>query len=118
MSNKRRYGNGSLVTGILLLIVGTALLLQNFEVIFIGSVWSHWPLGLVIIGLVKLFNVADAKQIGEGVWWIFIGLWLYVSVRHLYGLGFGDTWPALIIAWGISIVWKSFIHQPYCYGKE
>ena len=111
MNHSWRRSNGSMVIGILLLVVGIVLMMQNFNLFYVGSLWSYWPLGLTIIGIVKLVNAENKKQFGEGVWWIFIGAWLYVSIRHVYGLDFGDTWPALVIAAGVSIIWKSYTDQ-------
>ena len=118
MAHTLQRSQGSLVIGILLLVVGLVLMMQNFDLVYIGSIWSYWMLGLVIIGIVKMATAANKKQFGEGIWWIFLGVWLYVSIQHVYGLGFGDTWPALIIAVGVSIVWESYIRQPHCLTKE
>ena len=111
MNHSNLRSNGSITIGILLLVVGIVLMMQNFKLFYIGSLWSYWPLGLSIIGIVKLANAESKKQFGEGIWWIFIGAWLYVSIHHVYGLGFGDTWPALVIAAGVSIIWKSYADQ-------
>ncbi len=118
MAHTLRRSQGSLVTGILLLVVGFVLMMQNFDLIYIGSIWSFWPFILVIAGIVKLLYAGDARTFGAGLWLIFLGVWLYVSIQHVYGLDFGSTWPALIIAWGLSIVWKSFARQPHNFAKE
>ena len=118
MTHTHHRSNGSLVAGIVLLTVGFVLMLQNFDVFYIGSVWSYWMFIPVIIGIVKLGTANSKKDFGEGIWWIFIGLWLYVSIKHVYGLDFSDTWPALIIAWGVSIIWKSFAYRPNTLAKE
>lgn len=118
MDEKRSYSQGSLVTGIVLLVIGAFLLLQNLDIIYVGSVWSYWPFILVLIGSVKIVNSWDKKSFGEGVWWIFIGVWLYVSIQHVYGLDFGETWPALVIAWGVSILWKSYDDKSFRKLKE
>lgn len=111
MNYAYRRSNTSLIWGVLLITIGIAYLLQNFTVFDIGSLWSHWPLLLVVIGIVKLFAPENRKQLGAAVWLIFIGMWLYVSIHHLYGLSFSTTWPLLIIAWGITIISQSFYHQ-------
>lgn len=118
MTNTYRNGQGTLVAGILLILIGSLFILQNFDIIYIGSIWSYWPLAFVLVGIVKLFTMGNKKQFGEAVWWIFIGTWLYISLRNVYGLTFSDTWPALIIAWGISIIWKSYAGSAYSLAKE
>jgi len=98
----------AIVWGVLLLVLGSALLLNNLEVIRIGSVWRYWPLIPVVIGIGKLIVARTRKDWGEGAWWVFLGAWLYVSVFEVYGLGFRESWPLLIVALGISMVWNSF----------
>lgn len=118
MSRSQNTHRGAAVTGIILISAGLLLMLQNFHFIHFGSVWSQWPLIFVIIGAVKLAQMNDKRDLGEGIWWIFIGIWLYVSVRQLFGLSFGETWPALIIAWGVSMIWKSYVQQSHRLVKE
>jgi len=93
--------------GTVLLLIGSALLLGNLDVIELGSVWEYWPFIPVAIGIGKLVVARDRKDWGEGIWWIFIGVWLYISVFEIYGLGFRESWPLLLVAWGISMVWNS-----------
>lgn len=118
MTDNHKRSNTSLLWGILLITIGMVYLLQNFNVIYIGSLWSHWPLLFVLTGSVKLFTMEDGKQFGEAVWWIFIGVWLYVSIHHVYGLSFSNSWPLLIIAWGITIITKSFYYNQARLSKE
>jgi tetrahydromethanopterin S-methyltransferase subunit F len=118
MTHTYRRSQGAMVAGIILISIGFVFMLRNFNLLHIHSVWSHWPLIFVLIGVIKLFAVESKKQFGEAVWWIFIGAWLYVSIRHVFDLSFSDTWPALIIAWGISIIWKSYVRNSYSLAKE
>ncbi len=100
--------------GALFVIIGIVLLLQKLDVIYledllgIRSIWNAWPVVFVILGLGKLIDSPRLKEIGEGVWWIFLGGWLYVSINHIYDLGFRQTWPAIIIAFGVSVLWESY----------
>lgn len=110
--------HGASVVGIILIGIGLLYMLKNFNLLYIDSVWSHWPLIFVLIGTAKLFTMENKKHFGEAIWWIFIGAWLYISIRHVFDLSFSDTWPALIIAWGISIIWKSYIRNSYSLAKE
>ncbi len=118
MEYTHRRSNGTLVAGIILISIGFLFILQNFDLIYIGSIWQHWPLVFAVIGIVKVFTMENRKQFGEAIWWIFLGAWLYVSIRNVYGLTFSDTWPAMVIAWGVSIIWKSYTHNAYRLVKE
>ena len=118
MAHTHNNSRGAAVVGIVLISAGLLLMMQKFQMIDVGSVWSQWPLIFVIIGAVKLSQMENKKDLGEGIWWIFIGTWLYVSIRHLFGLSFSETWPALIIAWGVSMIWKSFNPHTHRLVKE
>ena len=99
---------GSLVAGILLLAVGLAFLLDNFDVIYIGEPVSHfWPLIIVALGLVRIFQAESSSERRKGFGWVFFGLWLLVSVLHMFGLTFHNSWPLLLIGFGINAIWKS-----------
>ncbi|MDP1675347.1 MAG: DUF5668 domain-containing protein [Bacteroidota bacterium] len=109
-----RRMSGRVLMGGLFIIIGTLLLLQKLDIIYleellgIRSIWSAWPIIFVVIGLGKLVDAPTMKKIGEGIWWIFLGGWLYVSINHIYGLSFRETWPAIIIAFGVNVLWDSF----------
>lgn len=109
-----RKFNGRIIMGGLFIVIGTLLLLQKLDVIYleellgIRNIWSAWPIVFVIIGIGKIADSPTMKRIGEGVWWIFLGGWLYVSINHIYDLSFRETWPAIIIAFGANILWESF----------
>lgn len=106
--SKSRFG-GQLFLGLLLIGMGLLFLADNLYYLDIGPIWRYWPFILVALGIQNLFNANDRDGVGGGVWLIFIGLWLYVSLNHVWGLGFGDSWPFLIIAWGVSVIWKSLL---------
>lgn len=111
---QERKLSGRIIMGALFVIIGIVLLLQKLDVIYledllgIRSIWNAWPVVFVILGLGKLIDSPRLKEIGEGVWWIFLGGWLYVSINHIYDLGFRQTWPAIIIAFGVSVLWESY----------
>lgn len=105
---RSRFG-GQLFLGLLLIGMGLLFLADNLYYLDIGPIWRYWPFILVLLGVQNLVNTKDRDDIGGGVWLIFIGLWLYVSLNHIWGLGFSDSWPFLIIAWGVSTIWKSLL---------
>ena len=97
-----------LIFGILIVLLGVAFLSDNFGFVEIGSVWHYWPLIFVAIGLNKMFQAQTPHERESGIWWMFWGLWFLVSYQHLFGLSFRTSWPLIIIAWGIHILWKSY----------
>lgn len=109
--NKRFTIGGRIGFSLLLIGYGTLLLLHNFEILEMQSVWRSWPLIFVAIGLYKLAQAESITQIGPGAWWLFLGSWLHVSFNHVWGLSFRDTWPLIIIAWGVGILWEAYMKQ-------
>lgn len=111
-SGRRRRYTKDIVAGLAFILAGAALLLHQFgyfewEDLGVRSVWNLWPLLFVIGGIVHLADAPTLYEVGHGFWWIGLGAWLYVSVNHVYGLSFGETWPVVVILWGAEVVWKS-----------
>ena len=111
-----RRGEWSLVLGILLVGLGAAFLLDNFDVIYIGApAYRFWPLILVAIGVSKMLMAETYRDRRKGFAWIFIGLWFLVTVLHMFGLTFHTSWPLLLIGWGINAIWRA--STPYPEGR-
>jgi Domain of unknown function (DUF5668) len=96
-----------LVAGAALVLAGVALFLANLDLLELRGVWRYWPLVLIGVGVNKLIQPGDKKNTDEGVWLCTIGAWLLISNLRLFGLGYGKSWPLLILAIGISIVWSA-----------
>lgn len=102
--------------GLLFIAVGITLFLDRFDILHVGPVWRYWPFLLVLFGINKMVPFSHTRKIMKGVWLVFLGFWLYVSIEHVWGLEFRDTWPMLIIAWGVSLAVRSFLkgQENYC----
>jgi hypothetical protein len=104
----RHHRPGShILLGTLLILAGGILLLENQGILSIGPIWRFWPLILVGIGIANLVRADTREEQGSAIWLTLIGVWLEVSILHIWDLGFRDTWPALFIAIGISMLWKT-----------
>lgn len=109
MEQQQSRFNIQIILGIVLLLMGVFFLMDNAEIIEIGSAWKYWPLILVAVGASKFVSARPGKEQIEGAWLAFVGAWLFVSFNHVLGLRFGTSWPLLVIAWGITILWKSML---------
>ncbi len=108
--------HGTLVLGAILLALGVLFLLDNFDFITIGEPVSHfWPLIIVAIGITKIVQADYSWERRRGFFWVYLGLWLLVSVLHMFGLTFHNSWPLLLIGFGISSIWKAVVPQPDCH---
>ena len=96
-----------LVIGIALTALGTVFVLINLGLLEGESVWMYWPTILIAIGISRLLTDHGDGQPRSSFWILVIGIWLQVSLIHAFGLGFNSSWPLLVIAWGISLLWRS-----------
>lgn len=106
MARQRRLGS-QLVIGTVLIFAGAALLLDNQGILDIGPIWRLWPLLIVGFGVAKLYRAESREEQGSGISMLLLGLWFLVSVLHWWGLTFHDTWPAVFIVFGASMLWKN-----------
>lgn len=89
--------------GIALVALGGVLTAMNFDLLEPVTIAQFWPMVLVVLGILGLTKSNPDKPL-EGYWLLVIGLWLQVSLLELWGLGFRETWPMLVIAWGVSLL--------------
>jgi len=101
-----------IIFGAAILLAGLALLLNNLYIIDVGSVWDYWPLIIVALGLNRIVQAENSWEVRRGVWLTFIGLWLFISIGHVFGLTFRESWPILLIGIGIGMVWKALTPEP------
>lgn len=119
MENKiTRHDSGRFIFGLVLLALGCLYLLNNFGFIFVGHISRYWPALFILFGLVRLIDYDGVSGHHTGIGWIFFGSWLLISMNGLFGLDFHNSWPILIIGWGISLLWKALYPQPQISIKE
>jgi hypothetical protein len=106
-----RYNFGRMFFGLALLSLGVLFLLNNFDLIYIDHLGRYWPVLFIVFGLVKLSEGNLRASQGHGLGWIFLGLWMLISMNRFWDLDFHNSWPILIIGWGIAILWKS-LYRP------
>ena len=106
--NKHR---GSLIFGALIILAGALLLLANFGFLSLHPYWQYWPLILVALALSKIAFPQKRKDFAEGVWLLTLGVWLQLSILRLYGLTFANSWPILLVGFGIHMMLKPATHH-------
>jgi phage shock protein C len=104
--------SGAIIMGILLVGVGLCALLGQFIHI---SIWSFWPMVLVIVGLITLFTPGREgwrlERAGSGIVLITIGVILLFCMLGLIPAGIRvfihgmmHLWPVILITAGLSIL--------------
>lgn len=107
-----------LTWGIILTGVGAAFLLDRSGVTHMGTIWRYWPLLMVAAGIASLVPPTNARLVRDGLLQIFFGAWFYCAFEHVWGLSFGNSWPLLLIMWGITLVIKPLLPEHLDSNKE
>ena len=102
--NKSYQWRRQVIWGLLLMLFGLVLLLDQLDVFDIKRLWHYWPLLLVVVGLNKMIGYPTARDFTSGLWITFVGLWLFVTFEGLFGLTFYNSWPIFIIVSGITML--------------
>jgi hypothetical protein len=95
--------------GIAIMIVGIAFLIE--QTTFDAIDHRFWPFILLAIGTAKV--VVDSRpgaqgSVRAGVWLLFVGGWGLVNEFHLLGFDYSNSWPLMVVASGLMIVWGAF----------
>ncbi len=106
------------VWGLLLIVVGGAVLLDRLDVFDAGAFWHYWPLLLVVVGINQTIGYPSAREFGTGLWLVFIGLWLFAVMQNAFGLTWGNSWPLFLLAWGVKLVLDPFIARRFPSNRE
>ena len=121
----RQFQFGAVAGGLIVLVVGAAMLLDSTGTFDIRMGRLIGPLVMIVIGATSLLNdgricSTSDRSVGDapsgragrrgrprafgGIWLIGIGSWMLVSQTHLFGLNFGNSWPLVVILAGVMIV--------------
>jgi len=108
MVHERRSARSRFTWGILLLVCGALALAVNLGISIPREFWDYWPAILVALGLVQLIWPGSGRERLSGLWLIAVGCYGFISVFEIFGLNWGTSWPILIVALGVRIVFTSF----------
>ena len=103
---------GHMVIGFVVLVIGVGFLIGQMGIVHVRVSSRLWPLILVVMGLARVVwpRARDGQKPTRrgGIWLLSIGIWGLISEFRLFGLHYGTSWPLLIIAAGINMVWRAF----------
>lgn len=95
---------GQRLTGMALIVAGITFLLDHSGIVAVQDLWHYWPVLLVVLGVVRMHDARSARDITSGLWSVVIGAWLLASLEGWFGIDFRNSWPALLIAWGVIML--------------
>jgi predicted membrane protein len=96
-----------LFVGLIVIVVGLLMTLDNLQVLEAERYLRFWPAGLIALGLVKVWNSREGMGGAFGGFiFVVIGIWLLLEQTALVRLSFWDMWPALLVFFGLFLVWQ------------
>lgn len=90
--------------GLVLIGLGVIFLLDRMDILDASSVWHYWPLLLVVVGINQTIGYPSAREFRNGLWTIFVGLWLFAVFEGLFGLTFRNSWPLFLLMAGAQLI--------------
>ncbi|MEJ6004947.1 hypothetical protein WG899_05280 [Paucibacter sp. AS339] len=91
-----------LFNGLFLIAIGSLFLLERQGLLALPSVQVLGTAVLALLGLGRMLFASHPGQVARGAFWVLLAGWLYASLEHLWGLTFHNSWPLLLIAFGLS----------------
>jgi predicted membrane protein len=100
--------------GLIIVVVGIALLLHHLGIIPFDPIARFWPLILVLFGVMNLMS-----QSGRffGLLLILAGFVLQLNKLGITHLSFADLWPIALIAVGLLLMWGSLETRGFLRAK-
>lgn len=97
--------SSGLFWGALLVLAGSAFLLDNMGIIAFDRLWRFWPLLLVCAGIP---NVRRREHRFWGISLIAAGIILQLNELGIAHFKWNDIWPILLILGGLMLMWSAF----------
>jgi predicted membrane protein len=100
-----------LVFGIIVIIVGVLITLDNLNILAAGELFRWWPLALMALGLVQLFESESAGRRMAGALLLGIGSLFLLDRMHVLHFVFRELWPLILVMIGIVILWGAWTRE-------
>ena len=105
-----------LLWGTAFIAVGSVFLLDRFALLdltqYLGpqTRWWHFlPLLVALGGVISVVSARSARQVLKGLGDIVLGAWVFACLEQLWGLTFANSWPILLIAFGVQMLVRGWL---------
>ncbi len=115
---ERGRGEGRLVIGLVVVVLGILFLLDNLGVLRVEHVWgSFWPVILIVLGLVRLATCySNAGRVSAVVLLTIGGIFLASNLGFIPWDMWRLFWPVMLILWGIAMLFRGLDKQGGGFG--
>jgi len=108
----REPRGGQVLIGLALMLLGVAFLFDQMDWWNVHLSRHFWPFFLLFFGVARMLagprRTRRGRVVRSGMWMIYIGMWGLISEYRVFGLDYDTSWPLLIVAAGLNMVWRSF----------
>jgi predicted membrane protein len=105
---------GTVVTAIIVILVGVVLLLNQLGVLPPGFEFHFWPVVFVAFGLGQMLTSRQATNRLWGGLLVVVGIFLELNKLGVTHIGLKAIWPLLIIGLGVSLLWQALENKRSC----
>jgi predicted membrane protein len=104
-SERGRPITPQLLMGLLVIAVGVLFTLDNLDLVDARQYIRFWPVGLIAIGVLKLWQSRGGGGTFAALLITLAGTWLLLESLVIVTVSFVDLWPMLLVLFGASLVW-------------
>jgi len=97
--------------GVILIGAGCLFLVDRMDIYEVDEIWRFWPAIIAMAGVVEILSATRFKHVTSGFFNIVLGFWLYASMENLWGWTLGNSWPILMISFGITVAMNGLADQ-------
>ena len=90
--------------GLLVLLFGVALLLENLDVMRAAEILRYWPVVLILFGAVKIFEPGTTGGKIFGAVLALIGAIILLENLDVLYIHLWDLWPLVIVFLGVTMI--------------
>ena len=105
----RQEETSRLTFGLILVLVGGALLAREFHMSWFGHIGRLWPLVFFAMAAGQLANTEGGLKLARATWFIFLGSIFLLHTFRVASLR--DTWPLFIVAAGVSLLMEQLTRK-------
>ena len=117
--HERRRGGG-IVFGLLLVVIGSGLLLERFDMLNLplSDYWEYWPVLVIVWGLYRIASLESPRRVGGGLTTLLFGLWFLASTMRWGGMRWWNSWPLALVAIGSGMVLRALLERVWMPPSE
>lgn len=109
---KRDTGRGQLITGLMLIVLGGAFIIDYMGIIeirHVGNLWRYWPLLIIALGVAHAFD--RSASVFLIVTEIFQGFLFLAITFHWKGLNWSHFAPLLLMTLGVAWIADALVRR-------